>query len=467
MTVAKLINFLNYCKSFGKSLHDKKQRTVAIRELRKRFSMEPKHCSSLNSCIFQLTQRYVKTKNDIEKLYPHISEVLNLILERPLTAFGRYRNDIDIARDNKEYIIKNKLLYQNADTHKIQQARAKQLVEDYQDKTIFIDDNKIQEVVDIALKDDANIAEKTIALMFASGARAQEILNENVADFQVTKKGEILQIGQAKAKNPEQQIEYRKHQIHKGLSHMKTDDFMRLLDDVRNDVPKKIITNPNKGQAFREHVAHNRKISTKFISRMAPVMKKLLPEQAKEITRLGVHFGRKAFPASVRNNLSDKNELGQTKYLLGHQSVHSSLSYRGVEVRKDIDIEKAERSDLEKEVKYIHTKLNKLIETVQQINDLKQPSKKQKVSDNKGVHIRHIQRINDPEQLSNSTVELVSKDKSIKVLQKFKKSRHTDDEYKRKKAQAAVQMLNDHDIKVSYNNLKKLGIAYKNLKKYI
>lgn len=87
-------------------------------------------------------------------------------------------------------------------------------MEGYQNKTIFVEADRIKENIKAGLKKDATEAEMVIAALLATGARPIEIANSDVSQFEVISEKEVKQIGVAKGRT-ENWNEYRKKEIKK------------------------------------------------------------------------------------------------------------------------------------------------------------------------------------------------------------------------------------------------------------
>ena len=299
------------------------------------------------------------------------------------------------------------------------------------------------------------------ALESASGARAIELINKNVAKFEAVPSlpGFVRQIGQAKTRGK------KVPPIVKPIIGMTVDRFLQRLSFLRK------FTN-----ADVDNGMDNQALARKYEHYAVTYVQGIYPEIGKGV---GTHVTRAIYSKSsymIHNPNEEVSPSQWMKSVLGHQSYNSIKNYDAVIVTRGPTVKPA---DVPTAIQEMGARLAAL----EAVRSNEQDEKSEKahevfISRKKKRKLEREEKVSLDEQhedvlikkqkrkIEQEDVDFITIDNKKVSIKKLKRVRNKTEEETRDLVRQAEELLRSHNVKITKDNITFLGIGGTNASKY-
>jgi len=274
------------------------------------------------------------------------------------------------------------------------------------------------------------------ALESASGARAIELINKNIAKFEAVPSlpGFVRQIGQAKTRGK------KVAPIVKPIIGMTVDRFLQRLEYARK------YTNADVDSGM-----DNRTLAAKYEHYAVTHVQSIYPEIGKGV---GTHVTRAIYSKSsymIHNPNEEMSPSQWMKNVLGHQSYNSIKNYDAVIVTRGPTVKPADMPTTMQE-------MGARLAALEAVRSNEQ--------DEKGEEAHEVFISNKKRKIEQEEVEFITKDNKKVSIKKLKRVRNKTEEETRDLVRQAEELLRQNNVKITKDNLTYLGIGGTNVCKY-
>ena len=318
---------------------------------------------------------------------------------------------------------------------------------------VYISAEKIDEIVKRGLHKDVTWTEKAISLAYASGSRPIEVLSNASAQFKRgSNDNEMIQTGRSKAKGLVEYQKFMKQEIVKPINGMNWSQFQKLLTEVRSEVPQHTSSSISSLEEFKNHVAQNKVLSGKFVTKMGKMSQLDVPELKEAYGRGGIYVARKAFASATFDPAQGGTLLAHARKTLGHGNASMSLNYTNVNVVQPMAADNVRTADL-------IDNMNLMQQEIKSLHTITEIQEKEGGGKNVCNPTRVIRQTTQVRSFLNNNHEKVD-------LPRFYKKMRMTEEEKQERMEAAEEILEQNNIKITAVNLRNLGLGSKFTNRY-